>query len=288
MSLKLIPIKSENITEPCRGCFYYNPLTPKEEENSVNRRTCNNGDHKDECYDIKKYGIYSIWIYPKNEDMKHVLRAIINKNALQGKVGTFADDEQDRIVDAIYNDLKPFLKEEYLKSSHERIRTNSNQAVSSDNFENINKSTPEIGKVVETIDEISEQTNLLALNATIEATRAGDTGKVFTAVANEIMDFAKQTTEATLQIKRKFIDNHNSEETISEIEEVTVEINNVNKMILLLQRLKSSPLRQKGFRQMLIMQLRGFQRSVKTYLRIHQQPKKITDVNATNINQALI
>lgn len=58
-----------------------------------------------------------------------------------------------------------------------------------------------IGKVTETITEISEQTNLLALNATIEAARAGDAGKGFAVVANEIKELAKQTAEATLDIK---------------------------------------------------------------------------------------
>lgn len=58
-----------------------------------------------------------------------------------------------------------------------------------------------IGKMTETITDISEQTNLLALNATIEAARAGDAGKGFAVVANEIKDLAKQTAEATLEIK---------------------------------------------------------------------------------------
>lgn len=58
-----------------------------------------------------------------------------------------------------------------------------------------------IGRVTETITDISEQTNLLALNATIEAARAGDAGKGFAVVANEIKDLAKQTAGATLDIK---------------------------------------------------------------------------------------
>lgn len=58
-----------------------------------------------------------------------------------------------------------------------------------------------IGKVTETITEISEQTNLLALNATIEAARAGEAGKGFAVVANEIKELAKQTADATLDIK---------------------------------------------------------------------------------------
>ena len=61
----------------------------------------------------------------------------------------------------------------------------------------------DIGKVTETITEISAQTNLLALNATIEAARAGEAGKGFAVVANEIKDLAKQTADATGEIKTR-------------------------------------------------------------------------------------
>ena len=60
-----------------------------------------------------------------------------------------------------------------------------------------------IGKVTETITEISSQTNLLALNATIEAARAGSAGKGFAVVANEIKELARQTAAATEDIKSR-------------------------------------------------------------------------------------
>ena len=59
----------------------------------------------------------------------------------------------------------------------------------------------QIGKVTETITEISSQTNLLALNATIEAARAGSAGKGFAVVATEIKTLARQTAGATEDIK---------------------------------------------------------------------------------------
>ena len=64
----------------------------------------------------------------------------------------------------------------------------------------------EIGKVTETITEISSQTNLLALNATIEAARAGSAGKGFAVVANEIKALAQQTAAATEDIKSRIAD----------------------------------------------------------------------------------
>ncbi len=67
--------------------------------------------------------------------------------------------------------------------------------------DSLGKAAAEISKVTQVITDISDQTNLLALNATIEAARAGEAGKGFAVVANEIKDLARQTAEATKNIK---------------------------------------------------------------------------------------
>jgi methyl-accepting chemotaxis protein len=90
----------------------------------------------------------------------------------------------------------------------------------------------EIGKVTETITEISEQTNLLALNATIEAARAGEAGKGFAVVANEIKDLAKQTSEATNQIKSKIMGIQTaSNGSVTEIAQISTIIQTINEKI---------------------------------------------------------
>jgi hypothetical protein len=65
----------------------------------------------------------------------------------------------------------------------------------------LGENSQKIGGIVDIIDEISDQTNLLALNAAIEAAGAGEAGKRFSIVANEVKRLAERTVDATRQIK---------------------------------------------------------------------------------------
>lgn len=118
------------------------------------------------------------------------------------------------------------------KARHITQEANQQAARITEQMNQLGVAASQIGKVTETITEISSQTNLLALNATIEAARAGAAGKGFAVVATEIKELAQQTAAATEDIKARIEGVQSSSAAgIAEIERVSAVIQEVSDIV---------------------------------------------------------
>jgi methyl-accepting chemotaxis protein len=156
-------------------------------------------------------------------NMNSVAAASEQASANMSTVASAADDMTNRIGEiAKRSDTAQEITRKAVENGQKTV----------DQVNDLGHAAEEISKVTEVITEISEQTNLLALNATIEAARAGDAGKGFTVVANEIKELAAQTAQATGDIRAKIEGIQNStDKTVVEIDAIMKVINEVNEFV---------------------------------------------------------
>jgi len=130
----------------------------------------------------------------------------VARNAEQASVAASAADKQAREGDKVVGEAIVQIE----KLASEVVRSTDAMSV-------LEQESDKIGKVMDVIKAVAEQTNLLALNAAIEAARAGEAGRGFAVVADEVRGLAQRTQQSTEEIEGLVAALQNGTRQVSEI-----------------------------------------------------------------------